>query len=91
MTVMTFLRRWLYKVTLGYAKDNEKPAILGGAMGDIDLTPLVSKLCPNCRRVRVLLLPSGCIAAPASNIAGAMARLLLTSRAFFDYRREAAA
>ena len=61
------------KVAQGYAKENEKLVILGGAMGDNALDPAgveaVSKM-PS--REELIASIAGCIGAPASNIAGAI-------------------
>jgi large subunit ribosomal protein L10 len=73
MTVMTFSEDPVAaaKVTQGYAKDNEKLVILGGAMGDIDLDPAGVKAVSELpSREELIASIVGCIAAPASNIAG---------------------
>jgi len=61
------------KVAQGYAKENEKLVILGGAMGDNALDPAgveaVSKM-PS--REELIASIAGCIGAPASNIAEAI-------------------
>jgi large subunit ribosomal protein L10 len=75
MTVMTFSEDPVAaaKVTQGYAKDNEKLVILGGAMGDIDLDPAGVKAVSELpSREELIASIVGCIAAPASNIAGAI-------------------
>ena len=75
MTVMTFSEDPVAaaKVTQGYAKDNEKLVILGGAMGDIDLDPAGVKAVSELpSREELIASIVGCIAAPASSIAGAI-------------------
>ena len=75
MTVMTFSEDPVAaaKVTQGYAKDNEKLVILGGALGDIDLDPAGVKAVSELpSREELIASIVGCIAAPASNIAGAI-------------------
>ena len=75
MTVMTFSEDPVAaaKVTQGYAKDNEKLVILGGAMGDIDLDPAGVKAVSELpSREELIASIVGCIAAPASNIVGAI-------------------
>ncbi len=75
MTVMTLSEDPVAaaKVTQGYAKDNEKLVILGGAMGDIDLDPAGVKAVSELpSREELIASIVGCIAAPASNIAGAI-------------------
>ncbi|MEZ5752557.1 MAG: 50S ribosomal protein L10 [Paracoccaceae bacterium] len=61
------------KVAIGYAKDNKKFEILGGAMGGTALNPdgvkAVSEL-PS--REELIASVVACIGAPASNIAGAI-------------------
>ena len=75
MTVMTFSEDPVAaaKVTQGYAKDNEKLVILGGAMGDIDLDPAGVKAVSELpSREELIASIVGCIAAPASHIKGAL-------------------
>ena len=61
------------KVVDGYAKENDKLQILGGAMGgtalDVDGVKAVAKM-PS--RDELIASIAGCIGAPASNIAGAI-------------------
>ena len=75
MTVMTFSEDPVAaaKVTQGYAKDNAKLVILGGAMGEMDLDPAGVKAVSELpSREELIASIVGCIAAPASNIAGAV-------------------
>ena len=75
MTVMTFSEDPVAaaKVTQGYAKDNAKLVILGGAMGEMDLDPAGVKAVSELpSREELIASIVGCIAAPASNIAGAI-------------------
>ena len=75
MTVLTYSEDPVAaaKVAEGFAKDNAKLVILGGAMGENALdragVEAVSKL-PS--REELIASIVGCIAAPASNIAGAI-------------------
>ncbi|MEL7259558.1 MAG: 50S ribosomal protein L10 [Pseudomonadota bacterium] len=75
MTVLTFSEDPVAaaKVAEGFAKDNKKFEILGGAMGENALDPkgveAVSKM-PS--REELIASIVGCIGAPASNIAGAI-------------------
>ncbi len=61
------------KVVVKYAKDNEKLAILGGAMGDsiLDLAG-VKAVADMPSREELIASIAGCIGAPAANIAGAI-------------------
>ncbi|MDE0969107.1 MAG: 50S ribosomal protein L10 [Octadecabacter sp.] len=75
MTVITFSEDPVAaaKVTQGYAKDNAKLVILGGAMGEMDLDPAGVKAVSELpSREELIASIVGCIAAPASNIAGAI-------------------
>ena len=75
MTVMTFSEDPVAaaKVTQGYAKDNAKLVILGGAMGEMDLDPAGVKAVSELpSREELIASIVGCIAAPASNIVGAI-------------------
>ena len=75
MTVITFSEDPVAaaKVTQGYAKDNAKLVILGGAMGEMDLDPAGVKAVSELpSREELIASIVGCIAAPASNIAGAV-------------------
>ena len=75
MTVLTFSEDPVAaaKVAEGFAKDNKKFEILGGAMGDTALdrngVEAVSKM-PS--REELIASIVGCLGAPASNIAGAI-------------------
>ena len=75
MTVLTFSEDPVAaaKVAEGFAKDNKKFEILGGAMGETALdrsgVEAVSKM-PS--REELIASIVGCIGAPASNIAGAI-------------------
>ncbi|MEL6646857.1 MAG: 50S ribosomal protein L10 [Pseudomonadota bacterium] len=75
MTVLTFSEDPVAaaKVAEGFAKDNKKFEILGGAMGENALdrsgVEAVSKM-PS--RDELIASIAGCIGAPASNIAGAI-------------------
>jgi len=75
MTVLTFSEDPVAaaKVAEGFAKDNKKFEILGGAMGENALDPkgveAVSKM-PS--REELIASIVGCIGASASNIAGAI-------------------
>ncbi|WP_338549106.1 50S ribosomal protein L10 [Roseovarius phycicola] len=75
MTVLTFSEDPVAaaKVAEGFAKDNKKFEILGGAMGENALdrkgVEVVSKM-PS--REELIASIVGCIGAPASNIAGAI-------------------
>lgn len=61
------------KVVVNYAKNNEKLAILGGAMGDsiLDLAG-VKAVADMPSREELIASIAGCIGAPAANIAGAI-------------------
>jgi large subunit ribosomal protein L10 len=75
MTVLTYSEDPVAaaKVVDGYAKENDKLQILGGAMGgtalDVDGVKAVAKM-PS--RDELIASIAGCIGAPASNIAGAI-------------------
>ncbi|MCH2096503.1 MAG: 50S ribosomal protein L10 [Rhodobacteraceae bacterium] len=75
MTVLTYSEDPVSaaKVVEGFAKDNKKFEILGGAMGETALdrsgVEAVSKM-PS--REELIASIAGCIGAPASNIAGAV-------------------
>ncbi|KIT15267.1 50S ribosomal protein L10 [Jannaschia aquimarina] len=61
------------KVIDGYAKDNSKLEILGGAMGETALDPAgVKTVAQMPSREELISSIVGCIGAPASNIAGAI-------------------
>ena len=61
------------KVIDGYAKDNQKLVILGGAMGGTALDVAgVSSVAKMPSREELIASIVGCIAAPAANIAGAI-------------------
>ncbi len=75
MTVLTFSEDPVAaaKVAQGFAKDNEKLVILGGAMGETALDPAgVKAVSEMPSREELIASIVGCIAAPASNIAGAI-------------------
>ena len=87
MTVLTYSEDPVSaaKVAEGFAKDNKKFEILGGAMGENALdragVEAVSKM-PS--RDELIAQIASCIGAPASNIASAqLAHLQATSQAFF--------
>ena len=61
------------KVAEGYAKDNKKFEILGGAMGETALDRAGVKAVSDMpSREELIASIAGCIGAPASNIAGAI-------------------
>jgi len=61
------------KVIVGYAKDNKKLEILGGAMGSAALNPEGVKAVSDMpSREELIAQVVSCIGAPASNIAGAI-------------------
>ena len=61
------------KVAEGYAKDNSKYEILGGAMGEDYLDPAgVKAVAAMPSREELIAQIASCIGAPASNIAGAI-------------------
>ncbi|SMR84076.1 LSU ribosomal protein L10P [Aliiroseovarius halocynthiae] len=61
------------KVMDGYAKENEKLVILGGAMGEDALDQAgVKAVAAMPSREELIASIAGCIGAPASNIAGAI-------------------
>ena len=75
MTVLTFSEDPVAaaKVTQGFAKDNDKLVILGGAMGETALDPAGVKAVSELpSREELIASIAGCIGAPASNIAGAI-------------------
>ena len=75
MTVMTFSEDPVAaaKVAQGFAKDNEKLVILGGAMGETELDVAgVKAVSEMPSRDELISSIVGCIGAPASNIAGAI-------------------
>ncbi len=75
MTVMTFSEDPVAaaKVAQGFAKDNDKLVILGGAMGETALDVAgVKAVSEMPSREELIASIVGCIGAPASNIAGAI-------------------
>ena len=75
MTVLTFSEDPVAaaKVAQGFAKDNEKLVILGGAMGETALDVAgVKAVSEMPSREELISSIVGCIGAPASNIAGAI-------------------
>jgi len=75
MTVLTFSEDPVAaaKVAQGFAKDNEKLVILGGAMGDNALDVAgVKAVSEMPSREELIASIAGCLGAPASNIAGAI-------------------
>lgn len=75
MTVLTFSEDPVAaaKVAQGFAKDNDKLVILGGAMGETALDPAgVKAVSEMPSREELIASIAGCIGAPASNIAGAI-------------------
>jgi large subunit ribosomal protein L10 len=75
MTVLTFSEDPVAaaKVAQGFAKDNDKLVILGGAMGETALDVAgVKAVSEMPSREELIASISGCIGAPASNIAGAI-------------------
>jgi len=61
------------KVAQGFAKDNDKLVILGGAMGETALDVAgVKAVSEMPSREELIASIAGCIGAPASNIAGAI-------------------
>ncbi|MCW1949959.1 MAG: 50S ribosomal protein L10 [Octadecabacter sp.] len=75
MTVLTFSEDPVAaaKVAQGFAKDNEKLVILGGAMGETALDVAgVKAVSEMPSREELIASIVGCIGAPASNIAGAI-------------------
>jgi len=75
MTVLTFSEDPVAaaKVAQGFAKDNDKLVILGGAMGETALDPAgVKAVSEMPSREELISSIVGCIGAPASNIAGAI-------------------
>ncbi|MCL4141711.1 UNVERIFIED_CONTAM: hypothetical protein GTU68_002232, partial [Idotea baltica] len=75
MTVLTFSEDPVAaaKVAQGFAKDNDKLVILGGAMGETALDPAgVKAVSEMPSREELIASIVGCIGAPASNIAGAI-------------------
>ena len=75
MTVLTFSEDPVAaaKVAQGFAKDNEKLVILGGAMGETALDVAgVKAVSEMPSREELIASIAGCIGAPASNIAGAI-------------------
>jgi len=75
MTVLTFSEDPVAaaKITQGFAKDNDKLVILGGAMGETALDPAGVKAVSELpSREELIASIAGCIGAPASNIAGAI-------------------
>lgn len=75
MTVLTFSEDPVAaaKVSEGYAKDNERFVILGGAMGGTVLDPVGVKAVASLpSREELLAQIASMIGAPASNIAGAI-------------------
>ena len=61
------------KVVDGYAKENQKLVILGGAMGDTALDPDgVKSVAQLPSREELIASVVGCIAAPGANVAGAI-------------------
>ena len=75
MTVLTFSEDPVAaaKVAQGFAKDNDKLVILGGAMGETALDVAgVKAVSEMPSREELIASIAGCIGAPASNIAGAI-------------------
>ena len=75
MTVLTYSEDPVAaaKVAQGFAKDNEKLVILGGAMGETALDVAgVKAVSEMPSREELIASIAGCIGAPASNIAGAI-------------------
>ena len=75
MTVLTFSEDPVAaaKVAQGFAKDNDKLVILGGAMGETALDVAgVKAVSEMLSREELIASIAGCIGAPASNIAGAI-------------------
>jgi large subunit ribosomal protein L10 len=75
MTVLTFSEDPVAaaKVAQGFAKDNAKLVILGGAMGETALDVAgVKAVSEMPSREELIASIAGCIGAPASNIAGAI-------------------
>ena len=75
MTVLTFSEDPVAaaKVAQGFAKDNNKLVILGGAMGETALDVAgVKAVSEMPSREELIASIAGCIGAPASNIAGAI-------------------
>ncbi|AKS44822.1 LSU ribosomal protein L10P [Octadecabacter temperatus] len=75
MTVLTYSEDPVAaaKVAQGFAKDNEKLVILGGAMGETELDVAgVKAVSEMPSREELISSIVGCIGAPASNIAGAI-------------------
>ncbi|HCP80942.1 MAG TPA: 50S ribosomal protein L10 [Octadecabacter sp.] len=75
MTVLTYSEDPVAaaKVAQGFAKDNEKLVILGGAMGETELDVAgVKAVSEMPSREELIASIVGCIGAPASNIAGAI-------------------
>jgi len=75
MTVLTFSEDPVAaaKVAQGFAKDNDKLVILGGAMGETALDPAgVKAVSEMPSREELISSIVGCIGAPAANIAGAI-------------------
>ena len=75
MTVLTYSEDPVAaaKVAEGFAKDNKKFEILGGAMGGTALDPAgVKAVAAMPSREELIASIAGCIGAPASNIAGAI-------------------
>ncbi|MGJ8590296.1 MAG: 50S ribosomal protein L10 [Yoonia sp.] len=75
MTVLTFSEDPVAaaKVAQGFAKDNDKLVILGGAMGETALDVAgVKAVSEMPSREELIASIAGCIGAPAANIAGAI-------------------
>jgi len=75
MTVLTYSEDPVAaaKVAQGFAKDNDKLVILGGAMGETALDVAgVKAVSEMPSREELIASIAGCIGAPASNIAGAI-------------------
>jgi len=75
MTVMTYSEDPVAaaKVAQGFAKDNDKLVILGGAMGETVLDVAgVKAVSEMPSREELIASIAGCIGAPAANIAGAI-------------------
>ena len=75
MTVLTYSEDPVAaaKVAQGFAKDNEKLVILGGAMGETALDVAgVKAVSEMPSREELIASIAGCLGAPASNIAGAI-------------------
>jgi len=75
MTVLTFSEDPVAaaKVAQGFAKDNDKLVIIGGAMGETALDVAgVKAVSEMPSREELIASIAGCIGAPASNIAGAI-------------------